>query len=212
MLKAEQSVPTEDQAVAVFDAAIRKPSLQLFSWERITATYPCYASLLEGDRVVLRRMSYTESLRQAHRILTSRDDVDCLAEVATPAGFWSHSVQHCRDTEPIARMAFEVKKSVHVDTFALVVTPDEPWLGCTPDGRFRSSSGEVFLLEIKCPSSRKNKKLTDEPLLRYLRREDGLLTLRKSHEYYTQIQISLFVLGLRTCSFFFFLSTQMLIM
>jgi len=52
-------------------------------------------------------------------------------------------------TEPQARVAYEVKSGNFVDQVAFVDHPSIPWFGCSPDGLV-SDSG---LVEIKCPNS-----------------------------------------------------------
>jgi putative phage-type endonuclease len=52
-------------------------------------------------------------------------------------------------TEPQARVAYEVKSSNFVDRIAFIDHPSIKWFGCSPDGLV-SDKG---LVEIKCPNS-----------------------------------------------------------
>lgn len=74
----------------------------------------------------------------------------------------------------------------------------------------RSEDGKTTLLEIKCPSSRWKKKLTEKPLLSYLVEDkcSKEISLRKSHTYYTQIQICLYVLQLEECDLYLYCSVD----
>ncbi|KAG0422552.1 hypothetical protein HPB47_001639 [Ixodes persulcatus] len=73
-----------------------------------------------------------------------------------------------------------------------------------PPLRSTNEDGNVILFEIEVPSSRWRKPLTEKPLLAYLaeckRSKD--IQLRKSHIYYTQIQICMHVLQLDECNLF----------
>lgn len=74
----------------------------------------------------------------------------------------------------------------------------------------RNEDGNVMLLEIKCPSSRWKKPLTEKPLLAYLAecKQSKDIVLRKSHTYYTQIQICMYVLQLDECDLFLYCSVD----
>jgi len=85
----------------------------------------------------------------------------------------------------------------------LVVDSSNPWICCSPDALLLSDN-ETVLMEIKCPFSRKNKLLVDQirPFnvhVPYLQFVDQTLKLKCNHPYYTQIQLSLFVLRLQKC-------------
>ncbi|XP_077498511.1 uncharacterized protein LOC144109562 [Amblyomma americanum] len=139
---------------------------------------------------------------KAHRILTCCKSLSERAKsIVTEVPYNGYQVQYGLLKEPSARKAFEKKHDVNVAQFGLVVCPGEPWLACSPDGIFRDEDGSAVLLEIKCPFSRRQQSLTKRPLLKYLCGED-ILDLRRSHSYFTQIQICLHVLGLQRCYFY----------
>ncbi|KAK8762908.1 hypothetical protein V5799_034485 [Amblyomma americanum] len=140
--------------------------------------------------------------KKAHRILTCCKSLSERAKsIVTEVPYNGYQVQYGLLKEPSARKAFEKKHDVNVAQFGLVVCPGEPWLACSPDGIFRDEDGSAVLLEIKCPFSRRQQSLTKRPLLKYLCGED-ILDLRRSHSYFTQIQICLHVLGLQRCYFY----------
>lgn len=80
------------------------------------------------------------------------------------------------------------------------------WLMLILASLCRNEDGNVMLLEIKCPSSRWKKPLTEKPLLAYLAecKQSKDIVLRKSHTYYTQIQICMYVLQLDECDLFLY--------
>ncbi|ELT96690.1 hypothetical protein CAPTEDRAFT_210050 [Capitella teleta] len=72
---------------------------------------------------------------------------------------------------------------------AILIHADNPFLGCSPDGLIRKDK----LLEINCAFSAKNK---------FLKEEDGKLTLNKAHDYFNQIQGQLMCTGRSACYFY----------
>ncbi len=76
----------------------------------------------------------------------------------------------------------------------MFVKSDHSFICASPDGISITDSGQLYVLEIKCPSSCKGKKIS----VPYL--EDG--ELKKSHAYYTQVQLQLFCCNLDVAHFF----------
>ncbi|XP_029851665.2 uncharacterized protein LOC115333183 [Ixodes scapularis] len=148
---------------------------------------------------------------KAHKVIRCKGDLREVAKnMVLDAPFTSQATAHRQRYEPEARAKFEETRNLKVHQLGLVVMPQDPWLGCSPDGLFRNEDGNVMLLEIKCPSSRWKKPLTEKPLLAYLaeckQRKD--IVLRKSHTYYTQIQICMYVLQLDECDLFLYCSVD----
>ena len=52
------------------------------------------------------------------------------------------------ETEPLARMAYEVHSGNFVETVAFIQHPSSKWFGCSPDGLVGKG-----LIEIKCPNT-----------------------------------------------------------
>ncbi|KAH7978563.1 hypothetical protein HPB49_005928 [Dermacentor silvarum] len=52
------------------------------------------------------------------------------------------------------------KKCFYQSVVGLFIHPEQPWLCCSPDG-ILDSDGRMYLVEIKCPFSLKDKKLID---------------------------------------------------
>ncbi|KAG0435954.1 hypothetical protein HPB47_018228 [Ixodes persulcatus] len=71
-----------------------------------------------------------------------------------------------------------------------------------PDGLVEEN-GEIRLLEIKCPSRRETKPVVDENMnVDYLQYEGKKLKLQESHVYYTQVQVSMYIVGANVCDFY----------
>ena len=89
-------------------------------------------------------------------------------------------------TEPQARVAYEVKSGNFVDQVAFVDHPSIPWFGCSPDGLV-SDRG---LVEIKCPNS-----ATHWEYFKYK---------EPPKKYFIQMQAQLAVTGRDWCDFISF--------
>lgn len=109
------------------------------------------------------------------------------------------SLKYGRETEPLARSSYENLNSCNVIQIGLLLQPFQSWLAGSCDGVSKHGE-EWILLEIKCPSSCRSKKI-DVP---YVKNEK----LKKNHIYYTQIQILLYLTNLKKCHFFLFSSTD----
>ncbi|KAI2646375.1 hypothetical protein H4Q32_028342 [Labeo rohita] len=88
-------------------------------------------------------------------------------------------------------------KNVNYSPCGLIIHPNAPWLGASPDGVvFDPTDNPQFgLVEIKCPNV---KNIVD---CKYLQMDHGFLTLKKSHAYYFQVQGQLLVSGMQWCDF-----------
>jgi len=66
----------------------------------------------------------------------------------------------------------------------LFINPNYPFLGASPDGLV----GESGIVEIKCPFNGKNSKISpgiNFPFLEFT--DDGIIKLKRNHNYYYQI-------------------------
>ncbi|CAN7988818.1 unnamed protein product, partial [Ixodes hexagonus] len=187
---------------AVYDSSV---SASLATIEEI-----CRASHVSKDRWRKERLVRVTATKE-HKIIRCKGDLGEVAKkMVLDASFTSRATAHEQRYEPEARVKFEETSGLKVHQLGLVTMPEDPWLGCSPDGLFRNEEGKIMLLEIKCPSSRWKKPLTEKPLLAYLVecKHSKEIKLRKSHTYYTQIQICLYVLQLEECSLFLYCSVD----
>ena len=90
----------------------------------------------------------------------------------------------------------------------LIVHPNYPFLGFSPDGLIIENDNSIRLLEIKCPIEGKNKTATE--LVEHLNflslDEHSKYVLKKKHAFYGQIQLGLFLLGSEKCDFIIYSS------
>jgi len=92
-------------------------------------------------------------------------------------GYTSQAMEWGTNTEPEARMAYEVECKSFVDQVSFIKHPEMEFVGCSPDGLVGEQGG----LEIKCPNS-----------------ETHLRTIYEQKipsKYYPQVQMSMWVTG-----------------
>ena len=97
--------------------------------------------------------------------------------------FTSAAMQHGTDTEPLARLSYEVANNVLVDEVGFVPHPTIAMAGASPDGLV----GDDGLLEIKCPNTATH--------------IDTLLTQIVPSKYNTQMQFQMACTGRSWCDF-----------
>ncbi len=98
--------------------------------------------------------------------------------------------------EPAAREQFKVLFNKEVMDCGLVVNSTLPWLGASPDGIIQEDDGSFSILEIKCPSSCEDDQIAVDYIV------NG--SLKKSHAYYTQVQVTMLLCKAKICHFFVF--------
>ena len=119
-------------------------------------------------------------------------------EISSDAILWG------KINEKIARdKFFSLKSSEHVNlcvrSTGLFIDIDEPYLAATPDGIVTCDCHEDYILEIKCPFSQKNKKISEIEKKNFFLDENG--TLKDTHNYYDQIQGQMAVAEIYKCYF-----------
>ena len=104
--------------------------------------------------------------------------------------------------EPLARKKFEEVTDHSVVEVGLIVRPGFDFFGGSVDGIFLNKNGELCNLELKCPLKCKDQEIEMDYLERVL--DDGSLKtkLRKTHSYYTQVQLQMFATRAKISHFF----------
>ena len=101
--------------------------------------------------------------------------------------------------------------NVNVMKSGLVINPEYPWLGASPDGLVTdpTSHDSNGLLEIKCPWKYHESTPIEAASNKgfYGRLEDGKLFLREQHQYYYQIQGQMAICSRKWCDFVIYTST-----
>lgn len=102
---------------------------------------------------------------------------------AAPEGFSSAAMAWGTETEPQARLAYEMMTGEDVTEDGFVVHPEISGFGASPDGLV----GDDGLIEIKCPNSATH--------------IDTLLNEKVPAKYITQMQVQMLCTGRKWCDF-----------
>jgi len=97
--------------------------------------------------------------------------------------FTNAAMQHGTETEPLARLAYEVSQNVLVDQVGFVPHPSIKMAGASPDGLV----GDDGLIEIKCPNTATH--------------IETLLSETVPTKYFTQMQFQMACTGRQWCDF-----------
>lgn len=118
----------------------------------------------------------------------------------------SPAVRYGRDNEQTALKEYCLTYKCCVRQLGLFVKEQQPWLCCSPDGIVLGQDC-LTLLEIKCPYSCREKPVIEEKIciVPYLYvTSDGGVALKDTHVYYTQVQVSMYILNLVSCDLFIY--------
>lgn len=101
----------------------------------------------------------------------------------------------------------------HIHDCGLVVNHNLPFLGATPDAKV-CYKGITGIIEVKCPYSARDLKIdnacTDLPDF-CLEIKDGVKSLKKTHNYFYQVQGQLLITGVTFCDFVVFTKKDLFI-
>ena len=129
---------------------------------------------------------------------TERRDMDLLAEkLITYRDIRSKSILHGRKYESVAVEKFEVKWKMKTEQCGLFISQEHPQLAASPDRLVDSDT----LLEIKCPYTSRDEKISSVTVPYLKTTGDGSLTLDNKHDYYYQIQGQLYCTNRKVCFF-----------
>lgn len=128
--------------------------------------------------------------------------------IQVPAVVWG------REKEQYARQCYsdELCKrhiSAKVSLSGFVIRSDEPHLGSSPDGKVSCSCCGDGVLEIKCPYQYR-----EFPLIGPFKEDfclDQTFYLKKTHQYYYQVQLHMFVCNVEYCDFVVWTTKEMII-
>lgn len=91
-----------------------------------------------------------------------------------------------------------------VSASGLIIHPELPWIGASPDGVVTCSCHEPGVLEIKCPFSAKDRTLREcvkDPRFCLTVTEEGVMSLKLDHGYMYQVQTQMRVAEVTYCDF-----------
>ncbi len=143
-----------------------------------------------------KQRKYRISASKGHRIAKARPE----NRLKYFVGFQGdHSnLRYGREMEPIAVKKYEEITRNSVYQSGVIVKGLQPWLCGSPDGIVKdATTGEIIVLEVKCPSSCKGKKIS----VPYLTEEK---VLKRNHEYFAQVQLLMYCTNVCKAHFFVF--------
>ena len=115
-----------------------------------------------------------------------------------------------RENEDVARQQYtSTMEQAHTNFVmspsGLIIDPSLPFLGATPDGLGHCDCCGDRIIEIKCPYSVRDISPTSDEALQksryFLKWDNNIVSLKRSHEYFTQIQGQLLVCQKSMCDF-----------
>lgn len=145
---------------------------------------------------------------KAHKISTRKRMFNSLAEqLVEPKqfaeGFLPEAMAYGVNNEAKARAKFENLTGYKVENCGLIVKMNQPYLAASLDGIILD---DMSILEIKCPFSCKNSEIINRRVKKsyvsYLIYVEDDVTISKSHMYYTQVQMQMYVSNTTKCHFF----------
>ncbi|KAF3838848.1 hypothetical protein F7725_010616 [Dissostichus mawsoni] len=95
-------------------------------------------------------------------------------------------------------------EDINVAASGLILNPELPWIGASPDGVVTCACHEPGILEIKCPFSAKDRSLlecTKDSRFCLTVPEGGVMSLKLDHSYMYQVQAQMCVAEVMFCDF-----------
>lgn len=122
-----------------------------------------------------------------------------------PKDFKTEYTEYGKVTEAKARCQFEKVTNQKVVETGLVVSQQNFWLACSPDGIIFEREKPNTLVEIKCPFAGKSMPIDEAMKSQFgkclSQNDKGEMSLKKKHCYYGQVQLGMAVLNIEKCLF-----------
>ena len=113
------------------------------------------------------------------------------ANMFSPPTFTSPPTTHGKNYEQTAITIFQRRYNKTVEKCGLFIHPSYPFLGASPDGVVM---GEQGIVEVKCPWEGRDSKIKKgKKGFPFLEDYQGSLRLKRSHNYFYQIQGQLYI-------------------
>ncbi|CAI5776004.1 coiled-coil domain-containing protein 8-like [Podarcis lilfordi] len=126
--------------------------------------------------------------------------VESSSGVQTPAMSWGVRNEKKAVQAYEALKSSKVNKAVKVDNCGLFIDQRKPWLAASPDGIIKDADTgkELGVLEVKCPYKHRDRTVTEacKDKSFCLEKVGDSYSLKKNHQYYTQLQVQMGVTGL----------------
>ncbi len=114
------------------------------------------------------------------------------------------AIDHGRKFESVAIKKYEMMNNARVESCGLFLSLDQPFLAASPDGL----EGHHIVIEVKCPYGARDQLITNVTVPYLVGTADNL-QLKKSHDYYYQVQGQLYCTGRSMAHFIVFTSKDL---
>ena len=102
--------------------------------------------------------------------------------------------------ERIALEKFQEEKGFDVSPAGLFIHPDMSFLAASPDGCLYRDRKRI-LCEVKCPYNGRNDKILPGMKFQFLEENNGVIQLKKNHNYYYQVIGQMAITKSKLCYF-----------
>ncbi|XP_063040896.1 uncharacterized protein LOC134435783 isoform X1 [Engraulis encrasicolus] len=199
--------PTACQYVCSLQQQLHLVSLQT-SWEtarQVEASTRDQSLSVEWYRVRSQRVTSSHFREVCH--VRGHSAAQNLADRMRKGVIQTAAMKRGLALEPVAAEEYSRAKNVSYWPCGFVIHPDAPWLGSSPDGIvFDPTEKPPFgLVEIKCPNV---KSYVD---CKYLKANGDIMSLKRQHAYFWQVQGQLLLTGMDWCDFVVFAEEDMVI-
>jgi hypothetical protein len=130
------------------------------------------------------------------KVTDKRDFQKFCESMYSPINLNTLAVSHGKTYEPIAIEKFEKKFHLKVQKCGLFINVNYPNFAASPDGLIDNNT----IIEVKCPFAARHETITESENISFLEKNDqGNLIVKRSHNYYYQIQGQLLLAQKKVC-------------
>ena len=155
-------------------------------------------------------------VKRVCRTSTENPSKSLIKDICYPIGkkFSSKATEWGCEHEKKACCQYATKMSkthtnFEVKDVGFVISTKHPYIGASPDGIGSCDCCGEFLIEIKCPYCKRDSEISDS--IDCLQTVNNNLELRRTHQYYYQVQCQLLVTMKEFCDFVVWTNEDMLI-
>ncbi|KAI4818417.1 hypothetical protein KUCAC02_011758, partial [Chaenocephalus aceratus] len=141
-------------------------------------------------------------------VITAKEGAKVFEELnLTPEQFSTEATRWGLQNEDTAKKSYLVAmqdhhEDINVAASGLILSPELPWIGASPDGVVTCACHEPDILEMKCPFSAKDRSLlecTKDSRFCLTVPEGGVMSLKLNHSYMYQVQAQMRVAEVMFC-------------
>lgn len=148
--------------------------------------------------------------KNVHSIITrtTKSIESLVSDILNPKKVDCGATRYGICNEEKAIKAYEKLNFCQVKRVGVIICKDQNWLCASVDGVVVEDGCISKIIEVKCPISCKKQCVVDfhnnKCNVGYLKLINNKLELKKSHQYYTQVQIQMYATGMSMCDLFIY--------